>query len=499
MLVIADAERPVALAGVIGGEETAVTDQTVDVLLEAANFDGVSVRATSRAIRLRTEASLRFEKGISPELALAGARRAATLLAEVCEGRVHTDWADVYPRPQQPVRVLVRPEKVDAILGVHVPLQEMEAVLQRLGFQVRVESDGAWDVLPPVFRLDVTIPEDVAEEVGRIYGYDKVPPTLPGARRTSWHPAAPSQERRLDGTRHVLAAAGYTEAVTPALVSGDLLGRLGVRQRAMRLVNPVTDEDTLRTTLIPSLLEVAVLNRNHGRPEVAVFEVGRAYLRRPDESNGRQERQPEEPSRLAALRTGLRDAETSRVAFLELKGALERAIDTLTPIDSSGLEYEPAQAPLFHPGRCARVVLGGRQVGFVGELHPSALGMVDLGARAVAMEVDLEPLLTAEVTREARPLPRFPAVNRDLGVVVPEPVLSGELQATIKEASGDLLESVRAFDEYRGSQVPEGHKSVAFALTFRSPERTLTDGEVDARLEEIRGALRRRYTAGFRE
>jgi phenylalanyl-tRNA synthetase beta chain len=501
MLVIADAHRPVALAGVIGGEESAVTGQTTDLLLEAANFDGVSVRATTRAIRLRTEASTRFEKDISPELALAGARRAATLMAEVCGGRVHTDWADVYPRPQQPVRVLVRPERVDAILGVHVPLQEMEEILVRLGFQVRVEADGAWDVLPPVFRLDVSIPEDVAEEVGRIYGYDKVPPTLPGARRTSWHPASPSQERRLDPARHALAASGYTEAVTPSLVAGDLLRRLGVAQRAMRLVNPVTDEqDTLRTTLIPSLLQAAALNRNHGRVEVALFEVGRAYLRSSRESNGQQpERQPEEPPRLAALRTGLADAEASRAAFLELKGTLERAVDTLTPLDGMDLEYERAQAPLFHPGRCARVVLGGRGVGFVGELHPNALEVLDLGDRAVALELDLDPLLAADGIRQARPLPRFPAVNRDLGVVVPEPVLAGELHATIEEAGGELLESVRAFDEYRGSQVPDGYKSVAFALTFRSKERTLTDAEVDARLEEIRRALRRRHGAGFRE
>src|SRR5205807_5259895 len=204
MLVIADAERPVALAGVIGGQETAVTDRTTDVLLEAANFDGVSVRSTSRAIKLRTEASTRFEKGLSPELALAGARRAAGLLAEIAGGQVHVGWADVYPRPQEPVRVRFRPGRVDGVLGVHVPLQEVEAILKRLDFQVRVEADGEWDVLPPVFRLDVRLPEDVAEEVGRMHGYDKVPPTLPGARRARWRPATPSVDRRLDPLRGIL-------------------------------------------------------------------------------------------------------------------------------------------------------------------------------------------------------------------------------------------------------------------------------------------------------
>src|SRR5205807_1359408 len=210
MLVIADAERPVALAGVIGGQETAVTDGTTDVLLEAANFDGVNVRSTSRAVRLRTEASARFEKGLSPELALAGARRAAGLLAEVAGGRVHVGWADVYPRPQEPVRVRFRPAQVDALLGVHVPLQEMEDLLRR-----------------------------------------------------------------------ALTGAGFTEVVTPALTSGALLDRLGVGERAMRLVNPVSDDqDVLRTSLLPSMLQVAAHNRSHERPAVEVFETARAYLRR---------------------------------------------------------------------------------------------------------------------------------------------------------------------------------------------------------------------------
>lgn len=492
MLVIADAERPVALAGIIGGEDTAVTERTTDVLLEAGNFDGVSVRATSRGLKLRTEASARFEKGISPELALAGARRAAMLLAEVAGGRVHVGWADVYPRPQEPARVRFRPAQVDALLGVHVPLQEMESILKRLDFQVRVQDDGEWDLLPPVFRLDVGIPEDVVEEVGRIYGYDKVPATLPGRRRTSWRPFQPGVERRLDPLRHAMAGAGSTEVVTPALSSGAQLDRLEVGQRALRVVNPVADDqDALRTSLVPSLLRVASHNRNHGRPALALFEIGRAYLRRPDEPVG----QPDEPLRLAALRSGLGGAEAGRRAFLELKGALERALDALAPVD---VTYERDRTTLFHPGRCARVLVCGQPVGHLGELHPTVLEEFDLEGRAVAFELDLEPVLAIDLPRRARPLPRFPAVNRDLAVVVPDDVEAGPLLRTIKGAGGELLESATAFDEYRGSQVPEGHKSVAFALTFRSPERTLTDAEVDHQLDAIKAALTERHGAKFR-
>src|SRR4029077_11591960 len=266
MLVIADAERPVAIAGVIGDEESAVTDGTTDILLEAATFSGPSVRQTARELGIRTEASARFEKGLPAELALAGARRAASLIAELAGGSVHREWADVYPRPQEPVRVRFRPALVDEVLGVHVPLEEAESILKRLNFHVRALEDGEWDVLPPVFRLDVTIPEDLVEEVGRVYGYDRVPPTLPGRRRESWIPAAPSTGRRLDAAREVLAGAGFTETWNPALVSGRMLESLRVDAHAMRVSNALSDDmDTLRTSLLPSLVGVVALNRDRGR------------------------------------------------------------------------------------------------------------------------------------------------------------------------------------------------------------------------------------------
>jgi phenylalanyl-tRNA synthetase beta chain len=492
VLVIADAERPVAIAGVIGGEESAVTESTTDLLLEAACFDGVGIRATSRALRLRTEASARFEKGISPELALAGARRAAGLLAEVAGGKVHLEWVDEYPRPQEPVRISFRPEKVDALLGTHVPLEEMEAILQRLEFQVRGHEDGSWDALSPVYRLDVTIPEDLVEEVGRIHGYDRIPPTLPGRRRTSWQPVAPSLERRLDAARHQLCGAGYTEVVGTALVPLRTLERLQLVERAMRVVNPVSDEqDVLRTSLLATMLQVAALNHQRSRARASIFETGRAYLRRPDRPEG----QPEEPLRMGMLRMVDADAEEGRRAFLHVKGAFERAAEALALHEVS---YRRAAAGPYHPGRCAEVLVDGRSAGLVGELHPAVLQRFELPGRAVVLEVEVAPLLTGGRERRYAPLPRFPAVERDLAVVVAGDVPAAELATTIASAGGDLLESARAFDEYRGGQVGPGRKSVAFALTFRSPERTLTDREVDQRLDQVRAALRKAYGAEFR-
>ncbi|MHB8611156.1 MAG: phenylalanine--tRNA ligase subunit beta [Candidatus Dormibacteraceae bacterium] len=493
MLVIADAERPIALAGIIGGEETAVSDVTTDILLEAATFSGPNIRQTSRAVGLRTEASARFERGLPPELALAGARRAASLIAELAGGTVHREWPDVYPHPQEPVRVRLKPWVVDEVLGAHVPLQESEAILMRLGFHVKVLGDGEWDVLPPVFRLDVTIPEDLVEEVGRVYGYDRVPPTLPGRSHERWTPLAPSVDRRLDAAREVMAGAGFTETWNPALVSGRKLEALRVSAYAMRVSNALSDDmDTLRTSLMPSLVGAVALNRDRGRDEVRVYEIASAFLARIGEKNS----QPEEPLRLGAVATAGNTADSGRAAFYALKSVLAECLEGLS---APACTYQRGAAELFHPGRCAAVILEGRQLGYLGELHPTVASTLKVEGRLVAFEIDVEPVLAASRTPRAQPLPRFPAVQRDLAVVAEEHVAAGSLLAVIKEAAGDLLETARAFDEYHGAQVPEGHKSIAFTLTFRSPERTLTDAEVDRVMTEIKMALEKRHQARFRQ
>jgi phenylalanyl-tRNA synthetase beta chain len=493
MLVIADAKKPVALAGVIGGEESAVTEGTTDILLEAATFSGPSVRQTAREFGIRTEASARFEKGLPAELALAGARRAASLIAELAGGTVHREWADVYPRPQEPVRVRLKPWLVDEVLGVHVPLQDSEAILMRLGFHVRFLGDGEWDVLPPVFRLDVTIPEDLVEEVGRVYGYDRVPPTLPGRRRETWSPSVPSLGRSLDAAREVLAGAGFTETWNPALVSGRALESLRVAAHAMRVSNALSDDmDTLRTSLVPSLVGVVALNRDRGRANVRVYEMASAFLAPVGDKTG----QPDEPLRLGAVASAGSAAEAGRQAFYAMKSVVDGCLASL---GAPACTYQRAAAELFHPGRCAAVIMEGRQLGYIGELHPTVVAGAKIEGRLVAVEIDLEPVLAASRIPRAQPLPRFPAVERDLAVLVEDHVAAGVLQATISESGGEFLEHARAFDEYHGPQVPEGHKSIAFTLTFRSPERTLTDAEVDKVMAEIRVALEKRHHARFRE
>jgi phenylalanyl-tRNA synthetase beta chain len=493
MLVIAGSRQPVAIAGVIGGEDTAVTEGTTDILLEAATFSGSSVRQTARELGLRTEASSRFEKGLPAELALAGARRAASLIAELAGGSVHREWADVYPHPQEPVRVRLRPALVDEVLGIHVPLEEAESILKRLNFHVRALEDGDWDVLPPVFRLDVTIPQDLVEEVGRVYGYDRVPPTLPGQRRERWIPAVPSTGRRLDATREVLAGAGFTETWNPALVSGRLLESLRIDAHAMRVSNALSDDmDTLRTSLVPSLVGVVALNRDRGRQDVRVYEIASAFLA----PVGDKTEQPDEPMRLGAVATAGATAAAGRAAFYAMKSALDAS---LAALGAPPCTYQRGAQELFHPGRCAAVVLDGRLLGYIGELHPTVASAFKIEGRLVAMEIDVEPVLAASRAPRAHSLPRFPAIERDLAAVVEDHIAAGALLASIKEVGGDFLEQARAFDEYHGPQVPEGHKSIAFALTFRSPERTLTDAEVDKVMTDIKLGLQKRHKARFRE
>jgi len=487
MLVVADANGPVAIGGIIGGEESKVSDSTTEVVIESAGWDGVNIRATSRALGLRTDASLRHEKGLAPEMAMAAARRAAALVRDWAGGQVHADWVDVYPRPQEPVRIQLEPQKIDRLLGVRVPPDESQRILRNLDFQVRAD-DGAWDVLPPVFRLDVELSEDVVEEVGRIYGIDRIPATLPGSRHTSWDVAPPEDHQWM--LRELLLGAGFDEVVSPALVPQRLLHRLGLAEGSRPLVNPMSDElDTMRTSLLPSLLSVARYNQNRTAERVDVFELARVYRgKHPDGL-------ADEQVRLTAIARVEADPDAGRRGFLRLKSVMDRLAHDLF---AGTVRYLRASPDLYHPGRAASIMVGGKEIGFVGELHPSTLAAFDLDGRAVALDVDAEALVAARGDRKATELPRYPAVQRDIAVVVEAGVPAGELHRTIKEAGGSSLDSVRAFDEYRGDQVGEGRKSIAFALTFRSPERTLTDAEVEKVQSEIRKRLEKKHGARFR-
>ena len=303
----------------------------------------------------------------------------------------------------------------------------------------------------------------------------------------------PSLGRRLDAARQVLAGAGFTETWNPALVSGRVLESLRVDAHAMRVSNALSDDmDTLRTSLLPSLVGVVALNRDRGRQDVRVYEMASAFLAPVDDKT----EQPDEPMRLGLVATAGASADAGRSAFYALKSTLDACLEAL---GAPPCTYQRGAQELFHPGRCAATVLDGRLLGYMGELHPTFAAAFKIEGRLVALEIDLEPVLAASRIPRAQSLPRFPAIERDLAVVVEDHVAAGALLATIHEGGGGFLEHARAFDEYHGPQVAEGHKSVAFTLTFRSPERTLTDAEVDRVMAEIRMGLEKRHRARVRE
>jgi phenylalanyl-tRNA synthetase beta chain len=501
MLLITDGGGPVAVAGVMGGLESEVTEATTDVLLEAANFHFLNVRRTSRLLGLTSDASQRFGQRVDPELTVKAAVRAAHLMVELGGGTVVPVIGDLYPG-RQPQRVLeFDPAYAARVLGVEIPTDEIVRILTSLEFQVskfQVSglADGGepdiLDVTVPSHRLDVTRPIDLIEEVGRIWGYDRFPTTL---MRDELPPQRANP--RLEGAervRDLLVSCGPDEVITYSLVNVGDEAKLrpqgaassppksGGTEGGLRVLNPLSSERAyLRQTLLPSLLHTTRENLRF-LDRVVIFEIGAVYL--PVEG----QILPDEPLRLGVAMTGPREArswlagqDSTPMGFYDLKGVVETLLAGL------GLEgtFEPGDDSAFHPGRCAQVSIGGGVVGVMGELHPLVREAFDLPEQPVcALEFDLEALLIAVgKVRTLQPIPRFPSLSQDLALVVDEDLSAQEVQEAIVEAGGGLLRRAELFDLYRGQQIPPGKKSLAYSLTYQAEDRTLTDVEV-ARVQE---------------
>ena len=453
-LMIADSERSVALAGIMGGEETEISDETSEVLLEAANFEPTGIFRSSERLRLRTEGSNRWEKGVDPYLAEPAANLATQLLADTA-GAVWVADADVHEGlPERPV-IRYRPERADEVIGLETPAAEQLGWLERLGF------DSKDDVVVPTWRArDVTREVDVVEEVARAR-LDDVPFTLP-ARRAMFGALTPGQRlrRRIE---NLLTGLGLTETYTPSLRPGD------ANPQALRLPEPISAElAVLRTSLLPSLVEAIRRNVELGAEYVALFEIARVYLP--------AQNLPDEKTHVAAIVEG---------GWPRAKGI----VDTLYAALKAEPSFERAEHDLLHPGKSAATAAG-----VVGELHPAVLEGV-----WGAFELDLAKLL--EVTREEvryTDVVSFPPVHQDLAFAVAEQVSAAELVAAAREAAGEELRELRPFDVYRGEQVGEGRKSIAFAATFQSAERTLTDEDAATLRERIVSALGERFGAELR-
>jgi len=491
-LAITDADRPVALAGVMGGFDTRVTDVTTNVFLEAAHFAPPAIIGRGRRLGLYTDAGHRFERGVDPELPRQAVEYSTRLILDLAGGTpgpvVEAVLPEHLPQPQ-PIRL--RRARLARVLGLVVPDAEVERILHALGLAIEPQEDG-WQVTPPARRFDLALEEDLVEEIARIHGYDAIPATLPGGA-TVLH--APS-EMRVDeaDVRRQLAARDLFEAVNYAFVDAALLAQWQADDGAVPLANPLSAElAVMRTALLPGL--ASALGRNVARQQarVRLFEVGNIFA-----SPAKAGDAPTETLRVAAVACGAAapaqwDGRERPVDFHDLKGDLA----SLAALSGAQLEFRRSQAPWGHPGRSADVHRNGVRLGWIGQLHPRLQQALGLDAEVVAFELDLEPLLVRPVPR-AQPLSRYPSVRRDLAFVVAEEVSWGALRTTVEAAAGAFLRDLVLFDRYVGKGVETGFKSLAMGLILQDEARTLTDRDVDAVVADVMAALQREHDAVIR-
>ncbi|WP_026486167.1 phenylalanine--tRNA ligase subunit beta [Caldanaerobius polysaccharolyticus] len=489
MLVIADIERPVAIAGIMGGLNTEITDETTTILIESATFNGSNVRLTSRKLGLRSEASSRFERGLDPNLALDAVNRAAQLIEEIGAGEVLKGTIDVYKKPVKPWRVAVRPHRVNSLLGTEIDTAYMADLLERLGLKCLIKEDTI-EVEVPTFRQDLRIEADIVEEVARLYGYDNIQETLLDNCKASVGLKTYEQKME-DMTRDIMGACGLNEVVTysfesPKAFDNILLREDDPRRKAIQIANPLGEEySVMRTTMIPSMLDVLSLNLNRRVERAAAYEIGRVYL-------------PEElplkklPVEVRMLSIGIYG---DGADFYDIKGIVETYLNAC----SIKAQFKPAADPTFHPGRAAEIFIEGKRAGVIGEIHPDVAEIYNMNKRVYVGEINLDVVFKkANMVKTYRPLPKFPAVTRDLAVIVPDDVAVGDLEGAIERAGGELIERIKLFDVYKGDPVPEGHKSVAFSLIFRSKEKTLVDQEVNEVFDKIVQELNKGFGARLR-
>jgi phenylalanyl-tRNA synthetase beta chain len=493
-LVIADPDRALALAGVMGGADSEVSPHTTAVILEAAYFDPASIGATSRRHGLRSEASARFERGMDPDVLPFAAARAAGLMSEIAGGATAA-VADVYPAPIARPHIMLRPSRTDAVLGTHVNPDRQAQLLRSVAFTVS-GGDGGLDVEVPSFRPDVSREVDLIEEVARLEGLDKLPSTLPPGQLGGLNELQ-SADRIL---RRTLAGLGLHEAWTNSFMSPRELDALRLAddhpaRRAVVVANPMSeDEKLLRTTLLPGLLRAAEHNLARASGGAALFEVARVY--EPDPAP-----LPQEPTALGGVFAGIRreqswDSAARAWDFFAVKGIVVALLDSLR---IPAPEFDPVAGMPFHPSRAAKVSLGETTLGMIGEIHPDVCGAFDVPRGTVAFEMAWAAIAAALPGRAAAAsLPRYPASLIDLAIVVDAAQHAGDIERVIRTVGEPETTSVRLFDVYTGLQVPDGKKSLAFALELRANDRTLTEKDVTLVTRRILDELEDRFGARLR-
>ena len=497
MLVIADPNGPIALAGVMGGLDTEVTERTTRILLESASFHSTSIRRTRQALNLPSEASRRFEQGVPPELAPIARDRAIELIVEIAGGRARSHAADSYVRPQQRPEIELTEDDLSRLLGMDIPMTKAAEKLRPLGFTYRMQNSRL-QVTAPLHRLDVTCSADLVEEVARLVGYDNIPTTMPSGPLPEAEPVP--LRTWTDRAKQVMVGAGFAEAITYTLTNEARMGRLlpkgvaaelpdGLARNVAEAVlplhfsplglkNPFTSEaSTLRTVTLAGLLETLASNLRRQTSDVHLFEIAPVFL--PVRS-----KLPEERRLLTAVMGEFRTEHWGARAensFYTIKGVAEQVLQQFGIADYG---FAPVEHPTFHPYRAAAVTVRQgeeeRVAGIVGEINAEVSAAFDVDQRAMALVLNLHNLVAqARATPEFAPPSRHPAVVQDLAIVLDAEIPAERVVEEVREAGGDLLESTVLFDVYQGPQVPEGKRSLAYSLTFRAPDRTLNDAEVN--------------------
>ena len=478
MLVIADAKKPVAVAGVMGGEYSGIMDDTQTVVFESACFDGASVATTAKKLGMRTDASSRYDKGLDPHECYEAIMRACELVEELGAGEVVRDFVEENYQSEEPPKVVFDSAWINGFLGTDIPESEMVRILEKLEFTVK---DGY--VYAPWFRVDIGNKSDIAEEVARIYGYNEIPDTI--IRGIARAQRTPKQKFELM-LKKAAVAMGLNEIETFSFISPKYFDKIRLPEdsklrNTVTIMNPLgEDTSVMRTTILPSVLEVIGRNYSYRNPECYVFELGNEYIPVTGEAL------PTEPARLGI---GFYDTGDS-VDFYTLKGMVEGIMRTAGVENAeysrpdSSCTFDEVSA--LHPGRSAVVKAGGTEVGIFGELHPAVMENYGLECRTYVAKINVPELMeVAKLTRTYRPLPKFPATTRDLSVVCDESVPVAELEKVIRKAVGGILEKVNLFDVYRGEQIAEGKKSVSYSISMRSLEGTLTDEQADKAMERV--------------
>ncbi len=485
-LVIADSKKAVAIAGVMGGFNSEIEEDTTTVIFESATFDAVSVRLTAQKAGLRTEASSRYEKGLDANNTVPAIERACQLVQMLGCGEIVGGMLDVKGNIKAPVTLKFRPDKINAFLGIDISKEEMAEYLRAIEFDVDLDK---MTVTPPSFRPDIEAEADVAEEVARFYGYDKIPTTLLSGEATKGM-YSPMQSFRL-GLSNALIAQGMYETFTFTFTGTDDFEKLNLPKdssfrNAVKIRNPLgEDTSIMRTTTLASMLKNLSYNYSHKNENVKLFEISKVYI--PTEAG----KLPNEPEKLSMGMYG------KEIDFYDIKGILEAAFESL---NMKGIEWKQlTTCPSLHPGRSAALYVGDKKIGIVGEVHPTVSKNFDIDVPCYVAEIDVEGMFECvDNNIKYKALPKFPAAERDIAILVDKTALVGDLEATMIKASGDLLESIKLFDVYEGDRIPEGKKSLAFSISFRAANRSLTSEEVNKVFNKIVKDLQYKNNAQLR-